>query len=240
MPKKFYAYLLPNNGACGITENWKECEKLVSGIIGARFRGFPTRHEAEAWLATGAPYETKIKKKMLPGIYFDAGTGRGRGVEVSVTDERGKNLLREVLSPEKINRFGKHWVFNSEMTNNYGELLACFYALELALKYWNGERPHPLHSVIPSRARDPEPSQDASPSALHDGRRIKSYLHISGDSKLVIDYWSKGLVREKFIASETIELAKKTARLRKEFEMLGGIITRISGDDNPADLGFHR
>ncbi len=203
MPKKYYAYLLSNDGVRGITENWKECEHLVSGVAGARFRSFPTRREAEVWLAAGAPYEVKVKKKMPVGIYFDAGTGRGRGVEISVTDEQGKNLLHEVLSPEQINRFGKHWVFNNDATNNYGELLACFHALELALKRSDTKR-------------------------------------ISGDSKLVIDYWSKGLVREKLVASETIELAKKTARLRKEFEALGGTITRISGDDNPADLGFHR
>ncbi|MDP3772107.1 MAG: RNase H1/viroplasmin domain-containing protein [bacterium] len=238
MPKKYYAYLLPNNGTRGITENWNECEKLVSGIASARFRGFPLRKDAETWLAAGAPYEPKVKKKMPVGIYFDAGTGRGRGVEISVTDENGKNLLHEVLSPEKINRFGKHWIFNDDATNNYGELLACFYALELALQHI--EKLPSLRHAEP-QAKHPDTLTGFLPHGTPTGaRNDKDYLHISGDSKLVIDYWSKGLVREKLVAPETIELAKKTAYLRKQFEALGGTITRISGDDNPADLGFHR
>jgi hypothetical protein len=30
------------------------------------------------------------------------------------------------------------------------------------------------------------------------------------------------------------------AELRERFEAAGGSVLRISGDDNPADLGFHR
>ena len=142
----------------------------------------------------------RVKKELEPGIYFDAGTGRGNGVEISVTNEKGGNLLHKVMPRKKVNRFGKH-LLDSDKTNNYGELLACKYALQFALK-----------------------------------NQIKK---IFGDSKLVIDYWSQGLVRKKFVSAETIKLVTAVAKLRKKFEAARGVIGRISGDDNPADLGFH-
>jgi len=129
--KKFYAYKL-EDGLNGVADNWADCEKIVSGEPNAKFKGFSTREEAEAWLAAGADYNIK-HVALEKGIYFDAGTGRGRGVEVSVTDEKGNNLLHKILPKEMINQFGKHWIFK-DVTNNFGELLACKFALEIALK----------------------------------------------------------------------------------------------------------
>lgn len=68
-------------------------------------------------------------------IFFDAWTGRGEGVEVSVTDKYGKNLLHKVLLESQINKHGKMTLSNEE-TNNYGELMACKYALQIALQDW--------------------------------------------------------------------------------------------------------
>lgn len=206
--KKYYAYLL-RGGASAVVDNWKDCEKKVSGVYGARYKGFVTKSEAEAWLAGGAKYEVRSRKslvvsrpsKLKPGIYFDAGTGRGRGVEVSVTDERGSNLLHKVLSTKDINKFGKHAV-GKKATNNYGELLACLYAMQIAMK--------------------------------------SGIKKVFGDSKLVIDYWSKGFIKRDKVAEETVELAMAVAGLREEFEEEGGRVIHISGDNNPADLGFHR
>lgn len=115
--KKFYAYLI--DGESGITGNWPDCQKIVSGKPDAKYKGFLTREEAKRWLEAGADYDIKhIAGKK--GIYFDAGTGAGLGVEVNVTDERGEPLLEKTLLKNN--------------TNNFGELLACKYALELAIK----------------------------------------------------------------------------------------------------------
>ena len=134
--QKYYAYLVPSGARTisGVVDTWKECEKLVSGKYGARFKGFETRDDAEAWLAAGARYEAKPIVKLLPGIYFDAGTGRGEGVEISVTDEKGKNLLHKAISKYELNQFGKHLIKSDIATNNFGELLALRYALEIAKK----------------------------------------------------------------------------------------------------------
>ena len=53
MAKKYYAYYLVESDKNGILENWKECEILVKGQK-ARYKSFPTRDEAKAWLDSGA------------------------------------------------------------------------------------------------------------------------------------------------------------------------------------------
>jgi len=216
---KYYAYVIPHTGINGVADNWDECKKIVSGKSGAKYKGFKTKKEAEGWLEQGAHYPVirqahggeqlipggiersrTTKKRLASGIYFDAGTGRGQGVEISVTDEKGNNLLETILAKKYINRHGKHLIQNN-VTNNYGELLACKYALKLALR--------------------------------------EGITRVFGDSNLVVAYWSKGHIKNE-VAVETIELARAVASLRRDFELKGGKIAHISGDDNPADLGFHR
>jgi len=196
--KKYFAYNISAEGKIGITDNWEECRKIVSGKPNAKYKGFKTKKEAEDWLAAGADYS--LKKAMEPGIYFDSGTGRG-DVEASVTDEKGNNLLTEIIPKNQLNKFGKYHV-PGRKTNNYGELLAVSLALKIA-----------------------------------DRTKVKK---IFGDSKLVINYWSKGFARTKNVSEETMKLVKEVSILREKFEKDGGRIGRISGDDNPADLGFHR
>lgn len=199
--KKYYAYLIPGRGRHGTTDNWTACERMVKGVVGARFKSFDTETDAKRWLTGGANYETKPRSVIRPGIYFDAGTGRGDGVEVSVTDETGEGLLHKAISKSELNRFGKQLIADPSATNNYGELLALRYALEVAKK-------------------------------LH----VK---HIFGDSKLVIEYWSQRRIKRKDLPEETVALADEVAQMRETFEATGGTIGRISGGDNPADLGFH-
>jgi ribonuclease HI len=198
---KYYAYLLLS-GKSGVAEGWNACEKIVSGVPRARYRGFASKEDARAWLHEGARYKIKIYKKPDPGIYFDAGTGRGEGVEVSVTNETGKNLLYKALRKKDLNFFGKHRVRDDNATNNYGELLALWYALKVAKK-----------------------------------EEVKK---IFGDSKLVIDYWSRRHAKRKALPHKTVRLLDEVAKLRERFEAAGGSILRIKGGDNPADLGFHR
>lgn len=199
-PKKYYAYLVPKTKIKGITDNWDECNAIVSGVPNAKFKGFNTKEEAKRWLDAGADYTIKHIAAER-GIYFDAGTGSGRGVEISVTDEKCNNLLDLVLPKDHINRRGKHWIFDN-VSNNYGELLACNCALQIANKLETKK--------------------------------------IFGDSKLIIDYWSKGFIKREGNATKTLDLAQKVAKLRREFEKFGGSIKYISGGENPADLGFHK
>ena len=75
--------------------------------------------------------------------------------------------------------------------------------------------------------------------ALNCAKNLK-YNVISGDSRLVIDYWSLGRFHESSLELDTINYINKVILLRKEFESNKGIVKHISGDINPADLGFHK
>ena len=206
--QKFYAYFIINTNENGILENWTDCQKKVSGKK-ARYKSFKSLLEAQEWLNSGANYEKKEKKDLTKlyselerkAIYFDAGTGRGNGVEVRLTDFDGNSLLYKIMNEKNINEFGNYYVANTR-TNNFGELVGIYTAFVYAKKY---------------------------------GAKI-----ICGDSSLVIEYWTKGRYNSSNLESDTVELIKKTALMRNEFEKRGGTVKKISGDVNPADLGFHK
>lgn len=195
----FYAYIL--NDKKGIVEDWESCKALVNGVSGAKFKKFKTLVEANAFINNG---EIELEN----AIYFDAGTGRGRGVEVRVTDKNKNSLIPFLKENRKdiidfflkkgwnINEFSNIELGNN-YTNNFGELLGCYVALIIA--------------------------------------NIKGENKIFGDSNLVIAYWSKEIcnIEDK----ETLKLIEVVSKLRNNFN---GKIEHISGDINPADLGFHK
>jgi len=133
----FYAYTV--DGRQGIVKSWADCEAKVRGRS-ARYRGFETLAAAKAWLQAGAAYEDKSAAKEqaregLPkeALYFDAGTGRGLGTEVAVTDAGGVPLLHLALPAEALTERGTH-LLPSGKTNNFGELFGCLCALRAARK----------------------------------------------------------------------------------------------------------
>ena len=165
--QKYYAYFF-NKEDNGIVNTWTECEKIVQGTK-ARYKSFIDKSVAQEWLDSGASYERNIglnaplNTTLEKGIYFDAGTGRGIGVEVRVTNENKENLL-EKISPSSLKKLlkGTSWIKNefgniqveTGKTNNFGELIGFYFALNCA--------------------------------------KILKQNVISGDSRLVIDYWSLG------------------------------------------------
>ena len=190
--QKYYAYLIDGKQK-GVTDNWLECQEIVAGK-NAKYKSFESTQAAKAWLDAGADYQLK-NIALEDGIYFDSGTGSGNGVEINITDRKGKSFVKKLL-PEGV-------------TNNFGELSACKIALEIAIK----------------EMKNPS-------TRLRAGK-------VFGDSKLVIEYWSKGHIKYE-VGEETVNLAQEVKILRKEFESQGGKISLISGSSNPADLGFHK
>ena len=213
--QKYYAYFFDEKNN-GIVDTWSECEKIVHGTK-ARYKSFIDKSVAQDWLDSGANYEKKISLKtpvnttLEKGIYFDSGTGRGIGVEVRVTDENKENIL-DKISPSALKELLKDttWIknefgniqFETKKTNNFGELIGFYFALNCA--------------------------------------KLLKYNLILGDSRLVIDYWSLGRFYENNLELETINYINKVIQLRKEFEKNKGVVRHISGDVNPADLGFHK
>ena len=206
MATKYYAFIIDKENYSKIVTSWSECQSATLGK-NARYKSFKTEAEAKEWLKNGGLYEDRklkiqeAKNNLEDGIYFDAGTGRGIGVEVRVTNRFGVSLLDDIMPEKMINEFG-NYLAPQGSTNNYGELIGIFLAIDIALR--------------------------------------KRSFKIFGDSKLIIDYWSKGHYNKTSLNEKTVDLIKKTTEKRVKFESLGGTIQHVSGDINPAVLGFHK
>ena len=129
--KKFYA--IAKGKKPGIYTDWPTAEAQVKGFAGARFKGFPSRSEAEAWIKNpGTPArkgksaaKSKTNKFIKPAlskdcieVYTDGGAignpGPGGYGAVIVKDGKKKELHGGYI----------------HTTNNRMELTACIKALE--------------------------------------------------------------------------------------------------------------
>lgn len=181
MASKVYAWYNSNLDN-GIDRNWNTCKERKA----LRYKSFKTLQEAQDWLDGGAKYE-KSNIELNEGVYFDSGTGRGRGItEVRVTDKDKNSLLKHLITTKftqwlnnlgwKINEFD-NIELDVHKSNNYGELLGLYLALEIARKL--------------------------------------GYTDVYGDSKLVIYYWSKGQYNN--LPKDTVKLIEKVTENRKNF-----------------------
>ena len=194
---KYYACIFPDRNEKTIFTSWEECKSRIIGEKN-KIKSFKTKEEAENWLD-----EDSNSNTYPMGIYFDSGTGRGKGVEVRVVNEEGVSILNKLIDQSLINEHDNYYVKDFDgISNNYGELLGLYIALKIALK--------------------------------------EDVKNIFGDSKLVIDYWSKGFYNRKKLKETTIKLVKNVVKLRNDFEDKGGQVLFIPGDNNIADLGFHK
>jgi ribonuclease HI len=62
---KFYA--VKTGKTTGIFETWPECQESIKGFSGAEYKSFPTRAEAEAYLADRDIYAEKVKEDISKG-----------------------------------------------------------------------------------------------------------------------------------------------------------------------------
>lgn len=73
--KKFYATSVGK--VCDVIhETWPECQANVRGMTNARYKSFPTRQEAEAWLQ-----QQRLSNNVAPSV------GRQRGVQLDVSQD---------------------------------------------------------------------------------------------------------------------------------------------------------
>ena len=74
--QKFYA--VAAGRTTGIFTDWATAEQQVKGYGGAKYKSFPTRAEAEAWLAN-PEYSSRTKRTgtsaEAPGVHAEAGEG---------------------------------------------------------------------------------------------------------------------------------------------------------------------
>lgn len=171
---------------------------------------------------TKAEGKEKEKPEYPAGLYVDGGHNRQTGdvAWATVTDEKGNDMLEP-----------------------FADL---FTDLELLPKQLlpNGER-----RVLVANFTDVQKQQNngAELIAMVAGLRIAIHgqhpaTRIYSDSMVIETYWSRGLVRQSTRDSmdpAKLALIEQCVELRKLFEEAGGEIVKISGDANPADLGYH-
>ncbi|MGL4451172.1 MAG: viroplasmin family protein [Sarcina sp.] len=231
MAKKYYAYLIVNGNVKGISESWEECKNIVSGTQ-ARYKGFTSRSEADKWLEEGASYEVKEKptsKKnttIEEGIYFDAGKRGQNGVTYArVTNEKAEDLA--------------DMIFQSEV--GFAKTISALNCLDTRRKVcnYNGCQVVGLNTSSSNNTGELLAFIIATDIALYNVSNGQKPSVILGDSKLVLDYWSKGNFKYN-LPTRTKNAINIAIDLRKKAEAAGITYKHISGDVNPADLGFHK
>lgn len=128
-PKKFYA--IASGRKPGIYTNWPAAQAQVAGYPGAKYKGFPTRAEAEAWIknplysskaakigqrAKPSDTETSPQKEEVT-IYTDGGARYNPGP--------GGYGIVQIYERERKELSGGYKL----TTNNRMELMACIVAL---------------------------------------------------------------------------------------------------------------
>jgi ribonuclease HI len=142
-PKKYYA--IASGRKPGIYDNWAAAQAQVTGYQGAKFKGFPTRVEAEAWIKNPIYSQAAVKTtgKARPSIadispktgevtiYTDGGAryNPGPGGYGIVLIYKGKR--KELSGGFKLT------------TNNRMELMGCIVALR---KLEHRDKPVTLYS----------------------------------------------------------------------------------------------
>lgn len=230
---KIYAYFIKGKDGKmeqGITKDFNVYLEKTKGVKGAVGKSFTTNAKAQSFLKEkqlelfkkemSKDIKNDVIKKLIEVfqkekiselkndkvIFFDSGTGRGKGVEVRLVDKDKKSLMHLIKNHKVYKNLKEYgWYINEfdnleigkDFHNNFGELMGCYLALIIA--------------------------------------KENNYNKIIGDSKLVIDFWGKGICN---IKSElTLYFSSLAGELYQNYD---GTIEYISGDINPADLGFHK
>jgi ribonuclease HI len=133
MPKQKY-YVIWKGRRRGIFTSWAECEKLVKGFVGAQFKAFESRAEAEAALKSG--YETHVGKASTMGKWKSASVQPVQPsicVDAACSGSPGKLEYRGVTLNDGREMF-RAGPF-ADGTNNVGEFLALVHALTWLTKH---------------------------------------------------------------------------------------------------------
>jgi ribonuclease HI len=128
-PKKFYA--IASGRKPGIYTNWPNAQAQVAGYPGAKFKGFPTRTEAEAWLKN-PQYSPKAAKTRSETKTANTDTSP-KADEVTIYTDGGARFnpgpggygIVQIYKGKRKELSGGF----QHTTNNRMELMACIVAL---------------------------------------------------------------------------------------------------------------
>ncbi len=150
MAKKKY-YAVAAGRQTGIFDSWPLAETQVKGCPGARFKGFPTRREAEAWLKN-PQYSTRAVRQRVkrpPEAKFKVPDNREEGLVIytdgGAINNPGPGGYGAVIIDYDLEPAARREISGGYRltTNNRMELMACIAALR---SLGVSERPIALYS----------------------------------------------------------------------------------------------
>jgi len=203
----------------GVYKTWTECKEQTDGFSGASFKKFSTREDADKSFNGQVAESVSEKREDEFCIYVDGAHNKVTRDEAwgSVVDQNGKDLIEPY----------KHLLDDMVLTTK--------------------NLPVGTRTLIIAKFNDVSTQQinGAELLSLIAGIRIAQEikcLTVCSDSKLMTDYWSKRLKPESKLKMDPLKSnwVEYLIKIRQNFEKIGGKIEKISGDDNPADLGFHK
>ena len=243
---KYYA--VRNGRTPGVYDNWNECNAQVSGFPKASYKSFTDYQSAINFINGNDQVNQQVAN-----------------VKSKISNNSQNNISNIVGQPLSWN-FDKYTaIFVDGGFNNHTKPYAygCvtnFTGQDLILhnKHLLSDM-RIIHVSLPVGDRDvivcefsdvTQQNNGAELLSAIAGLRIALYYNrggfpvrsIASDSKLIVESWSKYLKSEsaeKFDPRK-VEYIKELISLRKSFETISGNIVKISGDDNPADLGYHK
>lgn len=141
--KKFYA--IATGRKPGIYDNWPQAQAQVQGFANARYKGFMTRAEAEAWLKN--PTGGQGRPKLVGSTAGGGRPGAPKPGEVTIYTDGGSRFnpgpggygVVQIYNGSRVERSGGFKL----TTNNRMELMACLVALR---ELEHRDRPITLYS----------------------------------------------------------------------------------------------
>lgn len=231
MSTKFYA--VRKGVVPGIYTSWNDAKIHVLGFPGCEYKSFSTKQAAEQFMLNG--YNTQPKAPSEPPKVVETPTFIPIDKSIVYVDGGQNSMTKDEAWGRVTDSFG------NDILSNYLHLFP-----DLDIK--NANLPVGLSSVIISKFNDVASQQNngaellAFLAALRISSVDPSISIICSDSKLLVSYWSvrlKDSTRNKMDPRKA-RCIDDVIQLRRLFETRGGKIVKVSGDNNPADLGFHK
>lgn len=207
----------------GLYYKWDDCKLQILGFPNSVYRKFDNITDANNFI-NDLEIKPQLNFNRERVIYVDGGHNR-------IT---GKNAFGSVVDG-----------FGNDMLNYYRDLLKDMELITVNL-------PKGIRTVIVARFSDCESQQNngAELLAAVAGLRIAIFLcsngylinHVLSDSKLIVEWWCNKLKEERSIKMDPnkVRYIEELISLKSNFSLFQGSLTKISGNDNLADLGFHR
>lgn len=223
-------YAVAKGKVPGIYTTWKDCSYNVTGFSGAIYKKFATRKAAEEFIESYNSINYKSE------------------VFINSVNIKSKEIFKPLIGRNVIYVDGGHnkmtgeVAFASVVNGNGKDLVNCYIDLFDDIELRDVELPVGERTVAISNFNNVTSQQNngAELLALIMGLRIAlyntKYTTIYSDSSIVSEYWANGRYSDN-LGADKIARIRELIKLKHEFN---GEIIKISGDDNLADLGFHK